>query len=245
MRFGHVMIEAHLAKLRKRDSVSPEEEAAIRGAVTEIRKVPADAALIRSGQKLTVSILLLDGWLARAKDLKGGERQITELHVRGDFADLHSFTLKRLEHDVISLTPCTVAIVPHEKLRRITERYPHLTRVYWFLTNLDAAIQRERTLSLGRRSALARAAHLFCELLVRLEIVGLTAGDSYEFPLTQMELGECLGLTSVHVNRTLQELRRRGLITLENRRLTILDQSSLRDVAEFDPAYLYLEHKEL
>lgn len=237
------MIEAHLLRLRKRDSISPEEEAAIRGAVSEIRKFPADTVLIRSGQQLNVSTLLLDGWLARAKDLKGGERQITELHVPGDFADLHSFTLKRLEHDIISLTPCTVAIVPHEKLRQITERHPHLTRVYWFLTNLDAAIQRERTLSLGKRSALARTAHLFCELFVRLEIVGLTSGNSYNFPLTQAELGECLGLTAVHVNRTLQELRRRELIRLEQRTLTILDQSAIHDVAEFDPAYLYLERK--
>lgn len=237
------MIEAHLLRLRKRDSISPEEEAAIRGAVSEIRKVRADTIVIHSGQQLDVSTLLLDGWLARAKDLKGGERQITELHVPGDFVDLHSFTLKRLEHDVISLTPCTVAIVPHEKLRQITERHPHLTRVYWFLTNLDAAIQRERTLSLGKRSALARTAHLLCELFVRLEIVGLTSGNSYNFPLTQAELGECLGLTAVHVNRTLQELRRRELIRLEQRRLTILDQSAIHDVAEFDPSYLYLERK--
>ncbi len=237
------MIEAHLLRLRKRDSISPEEEAAIRGAVSEIRKIRADTIFIRSGQPLNVSTLLLDGWLARAKDLKGGERQITELHVPGDFPDLHSFTLKRLEHDIISLTPCTVALVPHEKLREITERHPHLTRVYWFLTNLDAAIQRERTLSLGKRSALARTAHLFCELFVRLEIVGLTSGNSYDFPLTQAELGECLGLTAVHVNRTLQELRRRELIRLEQRHLTILDQAAIHDLAEFDPSYLYLERK--
>src|SRR5262249_23301560 len=153
---------------------------------------------------------------------KGGQRQIVELHVAGDFADLHSFTLKRLEHDILTLTPCTVAVVPHDKLREITERYPHLTRVYWFLTNLDAAIHRERMVSLGQRSALSRMAHLFCELFARLQIVGLTSGEGYDFPLTQAELGEYLGLTSVHVNRTLQELRRRNLIHLENRRLTIL-----------------------
>lgn len=237
------MIETHLVRLRRRDSISPAEEVAIRGAISEIRKIPADTVLIRSGQQLSFSTLLIDGWLARAKDLKSGERQITELHVPGDFADLHSFTLKRLEHDIIGLTPCTIAIVPHEKLREITERYPHLTRVYWFLTNLDAAIQRERTLSLGKRSALARTAHLLCELFVRLEIVGLTSGNSYDFPLTQAELGDCLGLTAVHVNRTLQELRRRELIQLERRRLTILDQPGIEDVAEFDPAYLYLERK--
>ena len=237
------MIEVHLKKLRQRDDISVEEEEAIRGAVAEIRELAPDKVFIRSGQELNESTLLLDGWLARAKDLRGGQRQITELHVPGDFADLHSFTLKRLEHDILTLTPCTVAIVPHERLKAITEKHPHLTRVYWFMTNLDAAIHRERALSLGRRSAIARTAHLFCELYVRLEIAGLTDGKSYEFPLTQEELSECHGLTSVHVNRTLQELRRRQVIRLEARRLEILDLGALQAIAEFEPAYLYLERK--
>ena len=237
------MIEAHFKKLRKRDDISAEEEKAIRGAVSEVRKFPADVYAIRAGEELNVSMLLLDGWLARAKDLRGGARQISELHVAGDFADLHSFTLKRLDHDVLTLTRCTIAVVPHDRLKQITERHPHLTRVYWFLTNLDAAIQRERTLSLGARDALSRTAHLLCELFIRLEIGDLTIGRSYEFPLTQLELSECLGLTAVHVNRMLQELRRRNLIRLENRRLEILDWDGLNAVAEFDPAYLYLEKK--
>lgn len=237
------MIDAHLKKLRKRDEISAEEEAAIRGAVTEIREVRADTIFIRRGEDLNVSSLLVSGWLARAKQMEDGQRQISELHVAGDFADLHSFTLKRLDHDIVSLTPCRVAIVPHDKLREITERFPHLTRVYWFATNLDAAIHREWTVSLGRRSALQRMANLFCELLVRLEITDLTDGNSYEFPLTQHEFGECLGLTPVHVNRTLQELRRRELIEVESRRATILDIAALKALAEFDPAYLYLERK--
>jgi CRP-like cAMP-binding protein len=237
------MIEAHLRKLRKRDDVSADEEAAIRGAVSEVRTVRADQVFIRSGQELNESTLLLDGWMARAKDLSAGERLISELHVAGDFVDLHSFTLKRLEHDIITLTTCRIALVPHERLKTITEKYPHLTRIYWFSTNLDAAIHRERALSLGRRSAIARTAHLLCELYVRLEIAGLTQGHGYDFPLTQEELSECLGLTSVHVNRTLQELRRQELIRLEARRLEILDLARLQAVAEFDPAYLYLEKK--
>jgi len=237
------MIEVHLKKLRKRDDISAEEEKAIRAAVAEVVNFPADRVAIRTGQELNVSMLLLDGWMARAKDLRGGQRQISELHVAGDFADLHSFTLKRLEHDVLTLTPCRVAIVPHERLRQITETHPHLTRVFWFSTNLDAAIHRERMLSLGARSAIGRMAHLFCELYVRLEIAGLTDGQSYDFPLTQQELSECHGLTAVHVNRTLQELRRRGVIRLGDRRLDILDLHQLQTIAEFDPAYLYLEKK--
>jgi CRP-like cAMP-binding protein len=134
-------------------------------------------------------------------------------------------------------------MVPHERLKEITERFPHLTRLFWLMTNIDAAIQREWTLSLGSRTALARMAHLFCELNVRLGIGGLAANDSYDFPLTQVELGECLGLTSVHVNRTLQELRRRGLLSLENRRVTIHDLEALKEVAEFDGLYLYVDKR--
>lgn len=237
------MIEVHLQKLRARDEISAEEERVIRALVGEIVDVPADRTFIRHGVELQQSVLLLEGWMARAKDLPSGQRQLAELHVSGDFVDLHGFTLKRLEHDVVTLTRCRVALVPHERLKEMTERHPHLTRVYWFMTNLDAAIQREWTLSLGRRTALARMANLFCEMNIRLGIGGLAHDDSYEFPLTQIELGECLGLTSVHVNRTLQELRRLGLVELEGRRMKILDFGQLKRVADFDDAYLYL-HKQ-
>ncbi len=131
--------------------------------------------------------------------------------------------------------------MPHEKLEEITVRFPHLTRLLWFSTNLDAAIHREWMLSAGRRTALGRVAHLFCELLLRLQISGLVEDDSYDFPLTQVQLADCLGLTSVHVNRTLQQLRKDGLIELRDRKLRILDRAGLKRVAEFDPCYLYLK----
>lgn len=235
------MISVHLKKLRKRTEISSEEERAIRGIVTETRRLPADELVVRAGEELNSSLILLDGWMARSKDLQSGERQVTELHIAGDFADLHAFTLKRLDHDVLTLTECTVAVVPHERIRELTERYPHLTRVYWDTTNVDAAITREWALSLGQRSAISRMAHLFCEICCRLEVVERVSGDAFEFPLTQRELSECLGLTVVHVNRTLQELRRRGLVELENRQLTIRDRQGLEALAEFDPDYLYLD----
>ena len=239
------MISVHLKKLRKRTDISSEEERAIRNAVAETRRLPADEVVIRTGEELNSSLMLLDGWMARAKDLQSGERQMTELHIAGDFPDLHGFTLKRLDHDLLSLTECRVAVVPHDRLKELTERYPHLARVYWDATNVDAAIHREWALSLGQRSAISRMAHLFCEIYVRLDVVGRASADARELPLTQRELSECLGLTVVHANRTLQELRRRGLVELENRRLTILDRRGLEGVAEFDPAYLYLERRSL
>jgi CRP-like cAMP-binding protein len=239
------MITVHLKKLRKRVEITAEEEQVIRDSVAEIRRVGADQLVVRSGEELSVSLLLIDGWLARIKDLAGGERQVTQLHVAGDFADLHGFTLKRLDDDVATLSDCKIAVVPHDRIREITDRYPRLARIFWFSTNMDAAIQRELALSLGQRSAISRMAHLFCELYVRLEVVGKVSEGGYELPLTQRELSECFGLTVVHANRTLQELRRRGLIELGNQRLTIRDRRGLEGIAEFDPSYLYLDRVEL
>ena len=235
------MMEAHLRKLRARDDISAEEEKAVRGLVSQVIEVPQDKTVVRHGEELQHSLLLLSGWLGRAKDLPTGQRQIAELHVAGDFADLHGFTLKRLDHDVISLSRCRIAMVPHTRLTEITERFPHLARVFWLMTNIDASIQREWTLSLGQRAAISRMAQLFCELNVRLELAGLATNDCYDLPLTQVELGECLGLTSVHVNRTLQELRRQELVEFQGGRLVIRDLEALKSVAQFDPAYLYLD----
>lgn len=168
-----------------------------------------------------------------------------EIHVAGDFADLHGFTLKRLDHDVVTVSESVIGLVPHERLTEMTREHPHLTRVYWLMTNIDAAITRELALSLGQRSAISRMAHLFCELHVRLGIAGKADRDSFEFPLTQRELSECLGLTVVHVNRTLQELRRRQVVETANKTITILDKAVLHGLAEFDPSYLQLQQRDL
>lgn len=232
-------------RLRARDDVSPAEEAAIRSAVSGTRDYAADQTVIRRGEELRQSTLLLEGIMCRYKDLGDGQRQITELHVAGDFADLHSFTLKYLDHNVMTLTSCRVAFFPHEQLEGITREHPHLTRLYWFSTNLDAAIHREWEVSLGRRSALSRLANLFCEMHVRLGLVGLAEETGYALPLTQEDLAECLGLTGVHTNRTLKELRERGLVEFRSGRVQLHDLPGLKRVAEFDPAYLYLDRRPL
>ena len=237
------MIERHFAKLRARGPLTDEEEQAIRRAVVEVRRHPADAVIVRAFETQDHSTLLLDGILCRYKDLRNGQRQITELHVAGDFADLHSFTLKYLDHDVLSLTPCQVAVVPHDALRTMTERLPSLARHYWFSTNLDAAIHREWELSLGRRTAFARVAALISELHQRLLLVGLASETGYDLPLTQTDLAECLGLTNVSVNRVLRDLRDGKLARFGQGRVTILDRPGLWQAAEFDPRYLYLGYR--
>lgn len=239
----NLVIDAHLRRLRKRDVIGAAEEQAIRALVSQTQRVSAHRTLIREGEKLEHSVLLIDGWLARAVDMAGGARHITELHVPGDFADLHGFTLKRLDHDVVALADSIIALVPHERLKELTDRFPHIARVYWFSTNVDAAIHRQWAVSLGRRNAFSRMAHLFCEIYLRLDVVGKTTGASFDFPITQEQLASCLGLTAVHVNRTLQALRREALIELENRRLTILQFDELKRAGEFDPSYLYLDRQ--
>jgi CRP-like cAMP-binding protein len=126
-------------------------------------------------------------------------------------------------------------------LTRITEKEPHLARLLWLSTLMDAAVQRERILSIGRRSALGRIAHLMCELFVRFGVVGQVEGQSFRLPLTQLDLADATGLTSVHVNRMLRELRSKELMTFRNAVVEIHDLEGLERVAEFDRSYLFLE----
>ncbi|HEY7809857.1 MAG TPA: Crp/Fnr family transcriptional regulator [Allosphingosinicella sp.] len=232
-----------LAKLRLRDAISAEEEAVLREAVAEVRELPAGKVVVRAGELLTHSTLLFDGLSCRYKDLVDGQRQIMELHVPGDFLDLHSFLLKQLDHNVGSISPVRVGIVPHDRLRAISENYPHLTRMLWFSTLLDSAVHREKILSIGRRDALARIAHLLCELYVRLETVGLAKDHRYTLALTQSDLADASGLTSVHVNRMLKTLRDEGLLTFRGSEVVIHDWAALTRRAEWDAGYLHLDRR--
>jgi CRP-like cAMP-binding protein len=230
-------------KLRVRDILSEEEEEALAASVSEVKHFAAGKTLVRSGAAVSQCNLLVEGMVCRYKDLADGQRQILELHVPGDFVDLHSFVLKRLEHNIGSLTPVRIALIPHERMKEVTERHPHLARMLWFSTLLDAAIHREWILSMGRRSALARVAHIMCELFVRMDIVGLAGDHNYGLPLTQTDLADATGLTAVHVNRMLKKLRDDGLLTFRNGEVTIHDWERLQQVAEFSPGYLYLERR--
>ncbi|MDB5715960.1 MAG: Crp/Fnr family transcriptional regulator [Sphingomonadales bacterium] len=237
------MIERLLLKLRARDDVSPDKERVLRTAVSHIRPVVADQIVVHAHTDVKECNLLLEGVMCRYKDLADGERQISELHVAGDFVDLHSFPLKRLDHDVLALTAGRIAIVPHDHVLEITEKYPHLCRLLWFSTTMDAAIHREWVLSLGRRSAISRIAHLFCELHVRLGIVGLGEETGFDWPLTQQDLAECLGLTPIHVNRVLGALKTQGVVAVQRGRVAFLDFERLREIAEFSTDYLFIEKR--
>lgn len=233
-------MDVHLKRLRARFHISEEEERIIRALPEGVKSYNPDKIIVPAMEEQKECKILLSGVVARYKSLRNGSRQITEINLAGDPIDLHSLTLKKLDHDIVSFTRCTVAPVPHERLHALASRHPRLALIYWFGTNLDAAIHREWVLSLGRRQAPSRMAHLFCELHARFAVVGMTDGQSFEFPVNQTELGECLGLTAVHVNRTLQQLREQGLVDHRGHRVVIHDLPRLQALAEFDPRYLYL-----
>jgi CRP-like cAMP-binding protein len=236
-------LQRAIAKLRARDVLSEEEERVFVNAVAEVREIGADRPIVRAGVTLSQSTVLLEGFACRYKDLPDGQRQIQEIHVAGDCMDLHGFLLKSLDHNVGALTRVRIALIPHEALREITETHPHLARLLWFSTLLDASIQREHILSIGRRTALARLAHLFCELHLRLSVAGEANGTTYHLPLTQADLADASGLTAVHVNRMLKRIRDEGLLTFRGGEVVIHDPERLQREAGFDPAYLHLERR--
>lgn len=243
METGNNPGESLIRKLEQRDRLSDEEKHVLANAVARIREFGVDEDLVSEGERPSYSTLLLEGFAARYKDLADGRRQITAIHVPGDFVDLHSFLLHRMDHGIVALTPCRIGAVPHETLRHITERHPHLTRLLWLSTLIDGSIHRESLVGMGRRTALGRMAHLLCELFLRLQVIGQTEGDSFRLPLTQAELGDTLGLSTVHVNRVVQELRTAGLITWRGQVVTIENREGLVEVADFDPAFLHLENE--
>jgi CRP-like cAMP-binding protein len=234
------MTNALIEKLTRRDVVSATEIAALAEVLDPPRKVDAHVDIVLEHAYTDHSILLLSGFTARYSTLSDGRRQITEINVAGDFVDLHSLLMKQMDHGVVTLTPCIIAHAPHSRLRKLTEDHGHLTRLLWLDTIIDAAIHRQWLVAMGRRSGLGHLAHLVCELFTRLSAVGLNDGQTFHMPLTQTVLSDALGLSTVHVNRLIAELRREGLVRWSNPQIEILDWPRLAQIAEFDPTYLRL-----
>ena len=199
--------------------------------------------LIREGETPKFVHLMVVGWACRYKTLPDGRRQVVAFFVPGDFCDLNVYILKEMDHSIGAITRLSVADISREDMDALTARHPRITQGLWWEALVNAAIQREWTLSIGQRTAYERIAHLLVELHMRLKTVGLTQNGSCDFPLTQTDIADATGLTPVHVNRTLQELRRDDLIILERRQLTIPDIRKLMDAAMFNPNYLHLGHE--
>lgn len=225
----------HFVRLSTEDKQALDAIAGVR-----LRTLEAHEDLIHEGDRPIYVNLFLDGWGCRYKTLEDGRRQIIAYFLPGDFCDLAAFILQEMDHSIGAITPMKVAEIPRDAIEALTLNHPRVTQALWWSTLVAAGIQREWTVNLGQRTGVERLGHLLVELFLRLRMLGLTDGDSCEMPLTQAELGDTLGLSTVHVNRTLQELRARELIILKGKRLTISDMSALQDASLFNPNYLHL-----
>lgn len=209
-------------------------------ALTErVQHMDARQSIFRDGDDPTLVDVVLSGWAFRYKALLNGQRQITALLLPGDMCDPYVFLLRSMGHSIGTLTPVTLARVPAQGIRDLSAGGAEFGEALWRQMLQAVEIQREWTVSLGRRTALQRLAHLFCEVTARLNAVGLSDGSECDLPLTQADLADALGLSAVHINRSLQELRASRLIELRNKRLTIHDRQGLMDLAMFDPRYLH------
>ncbi len=205
----------------------------------QLRDVGADQDLAHEGDRPTVCILLVEGFAARYRTLTDGRRQILSFQIPGDFMDLESFTLTRRDHSLGTLTSSRIATFTNSSISEAIAD-PAIARLFWHETLVDGAIFREWIVNVGRRNAFQRVAHVLCELVTRMEAVGLARDGICDLPLTQSELADATGLSTVHVNRVIQELRRENLITLRSRTFSALDWSGLKIAAEFDATYLQL-----
>ena len=230
-----------LRKLRLWMEMDGEDEEAILNLPHRIRNLGAHQYIVREGEKPTHSCLLLSGFAFRHKNAGDGGRQIMSIHMTGDVVDLQNSLLRRSDHNVQALTAIEVALIPIEAIQSLAFARPAVGRAMWYETLVDASISRELALNLGRRGAVVRTAHLLCEFALRLEIAGLGEQSAYELPMTQDQLADALGLTNVHVNRTLKAIERQGLIERSKRSVKIGDWKRLAAVGDFDSSYLHLE----
>lgn len=205
------------------------------------RMVPPRRDLIVEGERPRYVTVILSGFAQRYKQLSDGRRQVLSFFIPGDICDANMFLLKRMDHSISTITHVTLAEISKHDFDALVESSPAIARALWWNELVTLAIQREWTTNIGQRSAYERIAHLLCELFTRLQAAGLTEGESCAFPFTQSEIAEATGLTQVHVNRMVQDLRRDGFIELREKRLRVLDFEGLKTAALFDPSYLHLD----
>jgi CRP-like cAMP-binding protein len=231
------------SKLEAFTRLSADDREALSQVARNFHYVDPRRDLISEGDQPRHVHLVLDGWACRYKQLPDGKRQIVSLFVAGDFCDVNVYILKQMDHSIGAITRLKVAMITPDEMNALTAERPRITQALWWHELVSVATQREWTLNLGQRSAYERLAHLLVELYLRLKTVGRAHDGRCDFPLTQNDLADATGLTSVHVNRTLQELRRDGLIELERKQLQILDLPRMMDVSMFNPNYLHLDHE--
>lgn len=231
-------------KLEMHVALGAENRAALLALPCTLRTYEASAYLVREGDVPDQCAVLISGYAFRQKLTGAGMRQIVSFHIPGDALDFQHLFLEVADHNVQTLTRAEVATIPRTALREITRTHPRIGHAIFVNTLVEASIFREWVLNVGRRDARTRLAHFLCEFAARLDSQGLTGSGGYELPMSQEQLGDALGLTAVHVNRTIKALEADGLITRNRRRITFPSWDALRDVADFSNRYLHLRQQE-
>jgi CRP-like cAMP-binding protein len=235
----HSFSELLIRKLESIGSVSEAERSALCRLQPTLTCLNAHEDLVREGERLDSITVLIQGYACRYKLLADGKRQIMAFHIPGDILDMRSFLLPRMDHSIGSITPSQLGVIPHAALHDVFSNQPGLAYHFWRSTLVDAAIFREWMVGIGRRLAFSRIAHLFCELIVRMQSVGLCSDYTIELPLRQSDIADAVGMSTVHVNRTLQELRKQKLIKFARGTLTAMDWPRLCVAGQFDEIYLH------
>jgi CRP-like cAMP-binding protein len=233
------ILDSLLKRWSRRVTISREDKEGLSALPWSERTFGRDSYVVREGEPTTSCALLLRGFAFRQKLVSHGARQIISIHIPGEFVDLQNSLLQVSDHNVQTLGRASFAMVSKNALLDLSAAHPNVARAIFLDTLLDASIFREWVVNVGRRDARARISHLLCELADRLKASGVSDGESYDFPLTQEQVADCTGLTAVHTNRTLQSLRKDGLISLWSNRLAILDWDALADVGDFNERYLH------
>jgi CRP-like cAMP-binding protein len=238
-------LEPMLRKLEYWHKLSDDDRAAVLRLPHIFKKMEAHHYLVREFDRAEYSCVLLSGFAIRHKIVAGGQRQIIAIHMKGEMVDLQNSLLGRADHSVQMLTAGKVAMIPRDEIKRLAFERPSVGLAMWTDTLVDASIHREWIANVGRRDARTRVSHLLCEFALRLKVAGLGEHTNYELPMTQDQLADTTGLTSVHVNRTLKGLEKDGLIERRTPRfIQIGDWRKLAEVGDFNSAYLHLNDGE-
>jgi CRP-like cAMP-binding protein len=222
-------------------NLSAADRAALAGACGDVRTIRAGTDLVRQGTPNEALHILLDGWAARYTIMQDGSRFISALAVPGDICDLDALRFDQLDYGVTMLSAGTFVVLPRTRLDALFSTNPATADAFWSLALAENSVLAAWAASIARRPAQARLAHLFCELLLRLNVTGRVDKHGFDLPLTQEQIADALGLTPVHVNRTLQSLRATGFVSMTQRHVTIHDWAGLCRLCGFRPGYLHLD----
>lgn len=235
---SHQALTRFLMRLQQHSVLSLAEQQAIMRLKSETKQFGHGRDFVHPGDRTEHATLVAEGNVGRFDLMRDGARQITAIYIPGDMCDLHSVAAPITGWGLTSLTISTILQVSHSDLEEVARAYPNLAMAFWRDTVLDASILAKWIANVGRRDARARVAHLLCELGIRMERSGLGRRDDYVFALTQEHIGDAMGLTSVHVNRTLMNLKKSGAVSVSGRRVSIADWDELAAIADFSPTFL-------